>query len=300
VFLATAEDLAAGQASPGSFSFGQAALRELSPAEFKLALDRLKTQAGLARALKNNQATGRFASGGAIFGAGSSTADNIPILASSGEFVIRAQAAKSLGAARLEYMNRAGKLPRFQSGGPVSGGIPLGEPASVDTESISRAISAALDEAASRFVEKLSQVEIPVKAPTAEQLTLRVPDLPQLRSGESSGGPGAARLSAVEGSVDVIRDEVRGLKSRISEAGGLTSEEVQRIVDTSRYTSESEGQTELNDRISSILEEIKAEIDAKLSRQLSDVKFSITEVENIARQASSTASDALSRSMRSQ
>ena len=61
------------------------------------------------------------ASGGSVWGAGTSTSDSIPAWLSNGEFVIRTAAARAIGYDRLEWLNRTGELPRFANGGQVGG-----------------------------------------------------------------------------------------------------------------------------------------------------------------------------------
>lgn len=60
-----------------------------------------------------------FATGGRIFGPGGPTADRVPIMASSDEFMIRAKAAQSVGYDTLDYINRTGTLPGFFAGGRI-------------------------------------------------------------------------------------------------------------------------------------------------------------------------------------
>ncbi|KKW80363.1 hypothetical protein AAV97_04940 [Acinetobacter sp. Ag2] len=55
-----------------------------------------------------------FATGGHITGKGTGTSDDIPIMASNGEFMIRQAAVSKLGLVALNYMNKTGELP-FQS-----------------------------------------------------------------------------------------------------------------------------------------------------------------------------------------
>jgi hypothetical protein len=55
-----------------------------------------------------------FATGGYITGKGTGTSDDIPIMASNGEFMIRQAAVSKLGLVALNYMNKTGELP-FQS-----------------------------------------------------------------------------------------------------------------------------------------------------------------------------------------
>lgn len=66
-----------------------------------------------------------FSVGGPIPGRSPSpTADNIPIMATAGEFVVRhasAQRVKRERPGALEYLNATGILPRFAAGGPVGG-----------------------------------------------------------------------------------------------------------------------------------------------------------------------------------
>lgn len=50
---------------------------------------------------------GRYATGGRITGPGTGTSDQVPILASNGEYVIRAAAARKLGTPLLDSLNRA-------------------------------------------------------------------------------------------------------------------------------------------------------------------------------------------------
>ena len=58
-------------------------------------------------------------SGGSITGPGGPKDDSVPIMASPGEFIVKAASAKKLGKSQLEYMNKTGMLPGFQKGGEV-------------------------------------------------------------------------------------------------------------------------------------------------------------------------------------
>lgn len=86
----------------------------------------VKAAASLA-AMKVGAATGgyikKFSSGGAVFGSGTSTSDDIDAKLSDGEYVIRAASVKKYG---LNYLNsiNSGSLPplKFAEGGSVSGG----------------------------------------------------------------------------------------------------------------------------------------------------------------------------------
>ena len=55
-----------------------------------------------------------FATGGHITGKGTGTSDDIPIMASNGEFMMRQYAASKIGLVALNYMNQTGEIP-FQS-----------------------------------------------------------------------------------------------------------------------------------------------------------------------------------------
>ena len=57
--------------------------------------------------------------GGTITGPGGPREDRVPILASPGEFIIKASSANRLGTPDLNYMNKTGRLPGFQEGGEV-------------------------------------------------------------------------------------------------------------------------------------------------------------------------------------
>lgn len=57
------------------------------------------------------------ATGGPIVGPGTGTSDSVPIMASNGEYVLKASAVSKLGLGRLDFMNRTGMLPGFASGG---------------------------------------------------------------------------------------------------------------------------------------------------------------------------------------
>jgi|GEM_PF-5138631 len=67
----------------------------------------------------------RFATGGSVFGPGTSTSDSVPALLSAGEYVLSAAAVRRIGIPYLDYMNAVGRVPaRFASGGAVSSYAP--------------------------------------------------------------------------------------------------------------------------------------------------------------------------------
>lgn len=62
-----------------------------------------------------------YATGGHITGKGTGTSDEIPIMASNGEFMFKTAAVKSLGLDALNYMNITGKFPNaYAEGGLVT------------------------------------------------------------------------------------------------------------------------------------------------------------------------------------
>lgn len=86
-----------------------------------------------AAAAANNQAGDMInpdplkrATGGWIDGPGSTTSDSILVAASRREFMLNANAARSLGAANLEFMNRTGQLPARDPMIPDIPAIPRG------------------------------------------------------------------------------------------------------------------------------------------------------------------------------
>jgi hypothetical protein len=69
---------------------------------------------------RNKTNVQKLASGGQVQGPGGPKDDRVPILASNGEYVIKADAAKKLGGPLLDYLNEHGSLPRYQDGGMVN------------------------------------------------------------------------------------------------------------------------------------------------------------------------------------
>gem|GEM_PF-1859796 len=59
------------------------------------------------------------ATGGRIFGIGTTTSDSNLIWGSVDEYMIRADAARRIGYDRLDYMNRTGELPGYATGGRI-------------------------------------------------------------------------------------------------------------------------------------------------------------------------------------
>lgn len=56
------------------------------------------------------------AKGGRINGPGTGTSDSIPVLASNGEFMVKASSSRSVGYAALDYINKTGRLPETGGG----------------------------------------------------------------------------------------------------------------------------------------------------------------------------------------
>ena len=65
---------------------------------------------------------GVFAQGGMIKKGTTGRSDNVPILASKGEYVMSADAVRSIGKNRLDNMNKTGKI-KYADGGIIGGGI---------------------------------------------------------------------------------------------------------------------------------------------------------------------------------
>jgi hypothetical protein len=74
-----------------------------------------------------------FAKGGLVPGSGSGTADNIPAMVSSGEFVMKKSAVQRIGASNLAAMNSGGTVQKFFAGG-VADKIAQARNQSVTTE----------------------------------------------------------------------------------------------------------------------------------------------------------------------
>lgn len=71
----------------------------------------------------------KFAEGGSISGGGTSVSDSIPIMASHGEFMIKAATVKKLGVPFLNWLNNGGNIGRivgkYATGGAISGSQPM-------------------------------------------------------------------------------------------------------------------------------------------------------------------------------
>ena len=68
---------------------------------------------------KRGGAGGEFQTGGIITGPGGPRDDRVPIMASPGEFIVKASSAKRLGKSALEYINQKGRVPGFANGGEI-------------------------------------------------------------------------------------------------------------------------------------------------------------------------------------
>lgn len=96
--------------------------RELYFSFRKRSMDTIIKEASEARRRekeKRGGATGSFESGGRIVGPGGPKEDRVPIMSSSGEYVVKTGAAKQIGYGLLDYMNATGRLPGLQGGGRV-------------------------------------------------------------------------------------------------------------------------------------------------------------------------------------
>lgn len=74
------------------------------------ALDKINALPGVEIGLIPNLKLPRFATGGAVFGAGGPTSDSIPAMLSDGEYVIKAAAAQKIGYNNLDQLNSTGKM----------------------------------------------------------------------------------------------------------------------------------------------------------------------------------------------
>lgn len=79
---------------------------------------------------------GQFATGGAVYGPGTSTSDSIPARLSNGEYVVKAAAVDKYG---LHFMDRVNSM-RLASGGSVGGGSRGGDSAPLDPATIRAAL----------------------------------------------------------------------------------------------------------------------------------------------------------------
>jgi hypothetical protein len=61
-----------------------------------------------------------YATGGPIYGPGTSTSDSIPAMLSAGEYVVKADAVRRIGVPILDAIN-SGMLSRYAAGGTVTG-----------------------------------------------------------------------------------------------------------------------------------------------------------------------------------
>lgn len=83
------------------------------------------------------------ATGGPIYGPGSGTSDDVPIMASNGEYMVKTAAHNYYGTAFMNALNSM-RLPKFASGGPVSssnsggGGMMMGGVVELGPKSLAR------------------------------------------------------------------------------------------------------------------------------------------------------------------
>jgi TP901 family phage tail tape measure protein len=246
-----------------------------------------------------------YAGGGAISGPGGPRADLVPIMASDGEFVLNAKAVDSIGLSRLEYMNKRGNVPNFADGG-IIGKAKSGEtiPVSLDEVSsdISKEISTAIKEAFSAGAES-------IKEAIGDGPTLQLPDnIEQLLTVKvddvnvAAGGPGARRVDAMEGSVDILREKLSELEKELNDTSSTLSntismEDVDRVVDTKVKFFEGEIDTKLNERFSNTTETLRAEVDTKISKNTLETSAQIADGKNLATQALTAAQSAMARAL---
>jgi TP901 family phage tail tape measure protein len=160
------------------------------------------------RALKGTKG---FATGGKVTGPGGPKSDQVPILASNGEFVVNAETVNRLGLPFFESINKGQSLGGKFANGGVIGSTNAGNTeitVNVNTDemssSISDAITSALESAELPELEvNLDGVSVPVEYPD-NGIPL---DSSGLSLGDSLGSAVRNRLESVEGTVDGLRED---------------------------------------------------------------------------------------------
>ncbi|MEN3980607.1 hypothetical protein JZ784_17275, partial [Acinetobacter sp. CWB-B33] len=121
VMYAISEGFAASQAALSLITNIAKASEIGFPQNIPMIVGAIGQGAQIAAMLANIQAPTGYAAGGHITGKGTGTSDEIPIMASNGEFMFKAAAVKSLGLDALNYMNVTGKFPNaYADGGLVT------------------------------------------------------------------------------------------------------------------------------------------------------------------------------------
>lgn len=246
---------------------------------------------------------GRFSSGGKIVGQGTAHSDQVPILASPGEFIMNAASASRIGAPILELMNNTGMLPKFATGGEV-GGDSRGMSVSLNTEEIAKAIKDAVTDALKQSSISLDSAKASDDIANAVKSALSNIQLPEVKLDASSlggvnlgnalGADVRNRLESAEGSIVALRedtntllDDTKGVKEEVSLLNNEVSGQKDKILN--------EVTTILNQEISTLLNDNA--LDARIDKIVAKSTAEINELRNDVNQARATANRALSQAL---
>ncbi|MBV04337.1 MAG: hypothetical protein CML45_08075, partial [Rhodobacteraceae bacterium] len=157
--------------------------------------------------------------------AGGSVADTVPALLTPGEFVINKKAAKNIGSAQLNKMNKADKLQGFNKGGPVGfadgGGVPL-RPDRI------RASTVAIPDAGKEELQKLVAVleQLGIQSSKTSEIVAnqgRVSYKTALETAKAdvnrlkAAGASSAQIAEAEKALITVRDQAKqSIKTRIN------------------------------------------------------------------------------------
>ena len=157
-------------------------------------------------------------------------------------------------------------------------------------------------------------LDLTIKPPeSTDFLTLKVPEIPTLKLPEMptlklpdnipelkiSGGPGAARLDAIESSLDIIRENLSGVQKTVetSQETFMSNSGVMDIVSNMLQEYHGNSMTELNERFSATEQNLISNLSGVAGKLAADFSSELLNVESKVTQVSSVAQSALSRSM---
>ncbi|MGE8653760.1 MAG: hypothetical protein ACN6NV_08445 [Acinetobacter gandensis] len=164
VMYAISEGFAASQAALSLITNIAKASEIGFPQNIPMILGAMGQGAQIAAMLANIQAPTGYATGGHITGKGTGTSDEIPIMASNGEFMFKTAAVKSLGLDALNYMNATGKLPnQYSDGGLVT---------PKDTYRVGMGTVDAIERGANVQAERQAQANVRAGAGTSQNVNL--------------------------------------------------------------------------------------------------------------------------------
>lgn len=213
-----ASGLKSQRVANASFQEGvdRALLASQGRTEFSTALPGSTGSGARLRAAVDEAELEGFRRGGLLSGSGGPHSDDIPILASSGEFILNADAAGKLGLPVLEQLNSTGKLPGFQNGGDVSGRS--SESITVNTEEIASAIRIAFAQAAEAATITIDAEAAASSVSTAISTALSNVSFPAVKLdtgsvnlGDSLGAGLRDRLELAEGSISILKESTSNL-----------------------------------------------------------------------------------------